>query len=698
MNNPLIIALVLFGFHTSSSAQSATIDSIQKELDKTQDKLKQAMLYERLAFEYIVIDPLKGQKMSWEIIHLGKSLKNDSITGYGYLRYSNNLAASIITEEQTWDKYNVGIQYDIAHRYFEKASHYAGMATTRLEQGQYYIETNQYLKSIEALTQAAALYLQLNERKNEATVYSDLSVAYYQLGDSERAISSYYHALQINVEINNKPGIAKVSGDMASIYRQEEEYSQALKYYELADKVYQETHNIIGEVYNLNHIGNTYSTMGYYNRSQEFYDRAFQIAKANTYDEGLNMSRFNKATTFLKQTLYQEAFLNLSEAEDYYRKKNDHQKLGEINQTMARLYLELPDSLMTSFNLSKKEALEKAAKYAVIAKKNSLEAGNKHSLIEYYELIGEIWEESNQRDSALAAYRWIASYYKDYVGGQINEKSDALKKLNSYELAEREKTHRAEKERERTIKIATFVAGGFLLISAMISFFFYKKKRDAKSKEITAKFNTIVAETEMKALRAQMNPHFIFNSLNSISIYIQKNELKLADNYLVKFARLMRLILENSEHPNVTIKQDIEALELYMQLEQLRLKHGFNYKIEIHEKIDTENTLIPPLLLQPFVENSIWHGLSTKEDGFILIKLQEHDGRLCCTVEDNGIGRVLANSKKSNDIGRQSLGMKITQSRIDILNSSKKIKSLINVFDLPQGTRVETHLPLEFKH
>ena len=109
-----------------------------------------------------------------------------------------------------------------------------------------------------------------------------------------------------------------------------------------------------------------------------------------------------------------------------------------------------------------------------------------------------------------------------------------------------------------------------------------------------------------------MNPHFIFNSLNSVNDYIDKNDTGTASGYITKFAKLMRMILENSEQKEVTLEDDLKALELYMQLEALRLKNKFTYEIKVDENIDCENTLVPPLILQPFVENSIWHGIAKR--------------------------------------------------------------------------------------
>jgi len=241
-------------------------------------------------------------------------------------------------------------------------------------------------------------------------------------------------------------------------------------------------------------------------------------------------------------------------------------------------------------------------------------------------------------------------------------------------------------------------SAGIVLLGTVVYFILYKRKRDAVALQKEAEFNTGVAETEMKALRSQMNPHFIFNSLNSIGDYMAKNNVQEADRYLGKFAKLMRMILENSGQKDVPLADDLKALEMYMQLEALRMNNKFTYEIKVDDDIDKDITLIPPLILQPFAENSIWHGIAQKEGtGKFLIHIKkENEGVINCIVEDDGIGRKKSAAVKTTAPrqDKTSLGMKITQARIDILNKIKNTKAAIQLCDLEQGMRVEIRLPL----
>ena len=256
--------------------------------------------------------------------------------------------------------------------------------------------------------------------------------------------------------------------------------------------------------------------------------------------------------------------------------------------------------------------------------------------------------------------------------------------------------HTAEIKQQKIIKNAVISCALILLAGSLFLFIFYKRKRDAVNRQQEAELRAEMGDTEMKALRSQMNPHFIFNSLNSISDYISKNDMQSADMYLTKFAKVMRMILENSEQKEVSLKDDLKALELYMQLESLRMNNKFTYEIKIDHSIDVENTLVPPLILQPFVENSIWHGLSAKDgNGHILIQIKKEGKMINCIVEDNGIGRKHSDEYSQLRVNKKSLGMKITKARIDIINKLKNSNAAVNISDLSEGMRAEVRLPLE---
>lgn len=211
-----------------------------------------------------------------------------------------------------------------------------------------------------------------------------------------------------------------------------------------------------------------------------------------------------------------------------------------------------------------------------------------------------------------------------------------------------------------------------------------------------------ISKNELKALRAQMNPHFMFNSLNSIQHYIINNKDDEAVFYLNKFAKLMRVILNNSEKPTVTIREELDALKLYIELEQMRFQNKFTYEIKIDDAIDPDYEQVPTMLMQPYIENAILHGLTTrKEPGHLLIEIKLVDKFLLCSITDNGIGRQKsAEMRRNRTKEHKSMGMKITQDRLQLLNTiyqsnlSLKINDLADKDGTALGTKVDIFIPI----
>ncbi|MBD2755682.1 sensor histidine kinase [Spirosoma validum] len=215
-------------------------------------------------------------------------------------------------------------------------------------------------------------------------------------------------------------------------------------------------------------------------------------------------------------------------------------------------------------------------------------------------------------------------------------------------------------------------------------------------------FNQKIAETEMAALRAQMNPHFIFNCLNSIQFFTAQNNPEKASDYLTKFSRLIRLVLENSKSERVTLANELETLRLYIEMEAMRFPNKLHYQIQIDKEIDPESIQLPPLLLQPFVENAIWHGLMHKDEGGTvrIVVQQPQENLLHVEITDDGVGRKQAAEFKSKSATRKkSFGLKLTADRIALINQLYHTQTQINVIDLidnqgnSKGTSVIVNIP-----
>jgi len=214
--------------------------------------------------------------------------------------------------------------------------------------------------------------------------------------------------------------------------------------------------------------------------------------------------------------------------------------------------------------------------------------------------------------------------------------------------------------------------------------------------------NHKIAEVTQANLRQQMNPHFIFNTLNSIQYYMYQHDKLATNNYLTKFSSLMRKVLENSQHTSVPLNDELDALKLYLDLEIIRFKDKFTYEITIDEEIDTLLYKVPTMLIQPYVENSICHGLIPAENkGSIKIDLKLKDDYISCIIEDNGIGREAAMIKKNkSENNHNSLGTQIVASRLDLVNAlyGTTLKTIYtdlkNKEGEPVGTRVEIQIPI----
>lgn len=246
------------------------------------------------------------------------------------------------------------------------------------------------------------------------------------------------------------------------------------------------------------------------------------------------------------------------------------------------------------------------------------------------------------------------------------------------------------------------LACGIALAGLIYLVIHLRSRQIRKEEQIKSEFMQQIQEVEMAALRAQMNPHFLFNCLNCINRYIVKNEPQKASEYLSDFAVLIRLILNHSQKEQILLSEELKALELYIQMESLRFEEKFEYKISTAPEVDQDFIRVPPLIFQPFVENAIWHGLMhMPSKGFLSIDLALKGDFLECQIKDNGIGRDKARQLKSKSAPlHKSMGMDITASRLDNLGQLNGIHSSIEVVDLlnasnqAQGTLVILKIPV----
>lgn len=341
----------------------------------------------------------------------------------------------------------------------------------------------------------------------------------------------------------------------------------------------------------------------------------------------------------------------------------------------------------------------KASKYYRKSIEYSLKAKDWYNLSWLYKDMSDMYK---SQDKYKLAYQNLVLHkqYSDSI--ELSRYNDGLAKARGRFQAESD-----QKELELLAlklnqqKYFTYGFAGLMVLVVVIGFLIFRSHR-LNAKQKINKMNHRISEVTQKNLRQQMNPHFIFNTLNSIQYYMYQHDKISTNNYLTKFSLLMRKTLENSQHTSIPIKDEMDALELYLELEALRFKEKFNYSMEVDEDIDTHLLKIPTMLIQPYVENAISHGLIHKEGvGNVNVTMKLKGEFLETTIEDNGIGRDAAMEiKNSRNGNHNSLGTKITESRLNLVNSLYGNNMRIDYTDMknndgkPAGTKVVINIPI----
>ncbi len=619
--------------------------------------------------------------------------KNQMAT-QGYAASSGNLATIYLKTGQ----YNEALRifFEIQKIFVLQGSE-KRQATTFGNIAYVYIRQNDFNKAIEYTQKSIPIYEKLKDNEGLMHCFTNLGICYKEIKEYNNSVNSLSKALQLAKTLNSNLSIAKVLSNISNTYEEMKDFAKALDFSYQALEQDSISGNKEGKAIRQVNLASIYFEMKEFQKAEELLMACYNAGvEANNAD--IKKGVFEGLSKIYESTnRYQQAF-------KYYKKGkelndslfNDKKKEEFVRIEKDYEFSKREDSI--------KAAQEKQIALAALEKKNALQQAEKKRLLDIAQgnlLLSQsenqkILAESNLEISEATRKRTISETEKKIAITEA-EKKRTIAEANAKKAA-------AETEASKQAYIKNFIlaAASILLISSVLIFSFYKRRRDAEQKQKETSLNLQVSETEMKALRSQMNPHFIFNALQSIQTFLMAHKPEDANTYLLKFSKLMRLVLENSQHSQVPLKEDIQALELYMQLESIRLKHPFTHQFHIEDGIDIEETGIPPLILQPFVENAIWHGLQYKtEPGHIDIYISKKGDTLHATVEDNGIGRNMSQKvAQPMLLKKESLGMKLTEERLKILNELKKVKAYFTISDLftkdekPAGTKVELSLPL----
>ena len=372
-----------------------------------------------------------------------------------------------------------------------------------------------------------------------------------------------------------------------------------------------------------------------------------------------------------------------------FKKIEDKFGIADTYLYLGQLYLDQNNTQLALLNTN-------------LALRLSKEAGVLEQTVVAEKLLSSIYK--HQKNDALALQHFeLYSLAKDSLTNAENIRKGVESAMN-YEFDKREVIQKKELEKKDILlqeqskqnKLGLVFAGLFAMMLAGISFLFYNRLQLKK----TLVLQKELAEYEQKALHLQMNPHFVFNCLGSISSFITQNGTHLAVRYLAKFSKLMRLTLEYSKLSLIPIDKEIESLQNYLELEQLRFNQKFTF--EITKANDIEDDLaLPPLLLQPFVENAIIHGIiPSKEMGLIVIDFKIGNQNLICTITDNGLGYETSKAIKEKSVAvHQSMALDITKKRLQMIAATTAQKAEVVIEEINnggKGTKVTLCLPLQF--
>lgn len=536
--------------------------------------------------------------------------------------------------------------------------------------------------------------LEIKDSTMLPNIYGNFGNIHMFRGNYEEAISLFIKTYSLFEKAGNERGMLKVLGALGNLNMQLPDYEQAISYYEKAYDRFRKIEDIEGAVTTLMNIGICYTNLDQYEKAEENYRLAYDESIKSGYRKLAAQCLANRAILFQYTERYTEALELSNEACRIFDDLGDEIekascmkdigvtlfKQGHYTQALEK-YLQSYDLIKESGKIGSIEALFEKIVVAYDSLRNYKEA------FSYSILLHEIKDSLYNSETHEQVLELRSKF-------ELEQKEKEIEIQNL--LIEKQNSEMDRYERERWLFIILIV---LLALSAWLFFNRFKLKQKNKEENLMRKN----IETEQHLLRSQMNPHFIFNSLNSIQGLISSNDSYLAEMYLSKFAQLVRSILENSKKTSLSLSEDINNLKLYLDLESMRFGDSFKYKLIIDPVIDTDNVFIPPLLVQPFVENSIKHGLikMTGRKGVIKIDYFRQGEYLMVVVEDNGIGRDTSSKLKERGSNHKSLGMKVTQERLDSLNKQLKTQASAEIIDLfddsggAAGTKVVIKIPYQ---
>nr|WP_299171412.1 tetratricopeptide repeat protein [uncultured Allomuricauda sp.] len=519
-----------------------------------------------------------------------------------------------------------------------------------------------------------------------------LGVVYRRTDAIKTALDYNQKALELAEQVENPSTHIKRSINVSlncigNLYQALEQYDLAIIQFKRTLKLEEELGNKLGLAINYQNIGDCLEYKGDLEGALENFRKSLAYNEDINSNYGRIICKNSLARIYLKQNMPYAALVLLEPLHEQAMEIGDFYitPLVYINTGWAHTELGNYDKahklIMDGLEMSQTHNIPSNILYAYQKLSDFEQArGNYKAAYQYYKKADEYDEEI----SSSTNFRYMNDVIVRYEADKKNNQISVLAKEN-------EIVRLRLRKNQTTLLVSALIVG---LISSIL-YILYRQYQSKNEKRVLT--------LEQNMLRSQMNPHFLFNSLNSIKLYIINNEQKNAVHYLNKFSKLVRKILEASTLKEISLAEELETVELYMNIENIRFSNEIDFKIVVDDNINVDNIKVPSLALQPFLENSLWHGLSPK-DGQKMIHLlvkKKNESHVSIEVVDNGVGRDAAQANKANRVlKRKSVGIRITKERL--ANFSKDYQNnfdvdIVDLFDehgSPRGTKVILDIPI----
>ncbi|WP_235982324.1 tetratricopeptide repeat-containing sensor histidine kinase [Gelidibacter maritimus] len=558
--------------------------------------------------------------------------------------------------------------------------------------GEIYRNKSLYDAALKAHHEAEELAKAANNIQLEVVSLNMIGVVYRRMDFIKPALDYHKKALDLARSVQDPTdelmlSIAVSQNSMGNIYLTLKQYDLAIEQFEKSLVIENQLGNRLGLAINYHNIGYADEAKGLLDLALKNYKRSLNYNEQIDSEVGRVICYNSIGQVYIKQKKYNEAKVIIEKGLKKAIKLGDQYYISYAYINLGWVQQELQMDDLAEINL--KKGLEVSGTY-----------GLKTSTVDAHKHLSELYKKKNDYEASLKHYEKAVELEKtifternmQYVSDIIIQYENEAKTNQIIQLANENELVRSKLQRNQTIFWAALLT---LTIVAGIMIAINRNRQLSHEKQI------LTLEQDM--LRSQMNPHFIFNSLNSIKLYIINNEKENAVYYLNKFSKFIRKILIASTEKEISLEDELETMQLYMNIENIRFSNEINFVVDVEPGINTSVIKVPSLILQPFLENALWHGLSSKKaNKQIELKVyKDNDDFITISITDNGIGRKA--SKKINDgrvLKSRSVGIAITRARL--ANFSKRfttdykmdIEDLYDAEERPLGTKVIVHVPM----